>query len=167
MFCPCYHQVDTHHDSHSSLLIKPDGILLDLFLPKNQKVLDGKLEFCKQAPNRTDLNSEAFLSSVINAPPLLRAPLNELISSKLIKQEGRELYAHRVVQEAMNWHTQEELQAYFDSAVALVYEAFPKQVYGDYLSSQWGTCQKYISHGAQLSFQFYNFTRGSDSNLKG
>lgn len=77
------------------------------------------------------------------------------------------LYAHRVVQEAMNWHSQEDLQRCFDSAVALVYEAFPKQIYGDYLSSQWGTCQEYISHGAQLSFQFYTLTRGPDSTLKG
>lgn len=73
---------------------------------------------------------------------------------KLIKQQSRELWAHRVVQEAVNYHSAEDLQGYFDSATALVFEAFPKQTRGEYLSNQQGACQAYISHGAHLSFQF-------------
>jgi hypothetical protein len=78
------------------------------------------------------------------------------------------LWAHRVVQEAMNYHSSEDLQDYFDSAIALVYEAFPKQVHGDYLSGQWGTCEMYIPHGAHLSSQFaLNRAGGEQSELKG
>jgi hypothetical protein len=131
--------------------------------------LDGKLAFCKQNTSNVDPNSQAKLSSVTTAPPLLRAALDELVSFKLIKQEGRELWAHRVVQEAMNYHSSQDLQDYFDSAVALVYEAFPKQGYGDYLSGQWGICEKYIPHGAHLSFQFANLNRsgGTVAKLEG
>jgi hypothetical protein len=150
-----------------------DGIIVDLFLPRNQKALDGKLAFCKQNTSNADPNSRATLSSVITPPPLLQAALDELVSFKLLKQEGRELFAHRVVQEAMIYHishSSQDLQDYFDSAVALVYEAFPKQVHGDYLSAgQWGACEKYIPHGAHLSVQFDDFNRagGVKSKLQG
>ncbi|KAN0114720.1 hypothetical protein V8E51_004264 [Hyaloscypha variabilis] len=151
-------------------LLSPDRILIDLFLPRNQKALDGKLAFCKQVTTHTDeSNTQAALSSVITAPPLLRKAIDELVSFKLIKQEGRELWAHRVVQEAMNYHSAEDLQDCFDSAVALVYEAFPKQVHGDNLSGQWGTCETYIPHGTHLSFQFANLNKSMSaaSKLKG
>jgi hypothetical protein len=142
-----------------------DRILIDLFLPKNQRALDGKLNFCKQHPNLVDEKAHA-LSSVITTPPLLRAAIDELVDFKLITEEGRELRAHRVVQEAMNYLSYRDLQAYFDSASSLVYEAFPKQVAGDYLSTQWSACQTYISHGAHLSLQFSTYRRAS-SKLKG
>lgn len=132
--------------------------------------MDGKLAFCKQKTNeKDDQDSEAALASVISAPPLLRAALDQLVAYKLIKEEGRELFAHRVVQEAMNYHSSEDLQASFDAAVALVYEAFPKQVHGDYLSGQWGRCETYISHGIHLNFQFVILNKSSsdDSTLKG
>lgn len=116
-----------------------------------------------------DPDTQAALSSVITAPPLLRAALDELVLFKLIKQEGRELWAHRVVQEAMNYHTADDLQFYFDAAVSLVYEAFPKQVHGDYLSGQWGACETYIPHGAHLGLQFanLNLSNSAASKLKG
>jgi predicted transcriptional regulator len=142
-----------------------DRILIDLFLPKNQRALDGKLNFCKQHPNLVDEKAHA-LSSVITIPPLLRAAIDELKDFKLITEEGRELRAHRVVQEAMNYSSYRDLQEYFDSASSLVYEAFPKQVAGDYLSTQWSACQTYISHGAHLSLQFSTYRRAS-SKLKG
>jgi len=131
--------------------------------------LDGKLLFCKQNTNREDPSAQAALSSLVNTPALLRAAIEELVSLKLIKQEGRELLAHRVVQEAMNYHSSQELQDFFDSAVALVYEAFPKQIHGDYLSEHWGACDTYIPHGAHLSFQFSKLTRAGaeDPKLKG
>ncbi len=144
-----------------------DGILIDLFLPKNQKALDGKLAFCKQNANEKDeQDSEAALASVISAPPLLRAALDQLVTYKLIKEEGRELWAHRVVQEAMNYHSARDLQNCFDAAVALVYEAFPKQVHGDYLSGQWSQCENYISHGVRLGFQFASLNKGACDDLK-
>lgn len=153
-------------------MLSPDGIIIDLFLPRNQKALDGKLAFCKQNISNVDPDSWATLSSVITPPPLLQDAVDELVSFKLLKQEGRELWAHRVVQEAMIYHishSSQDLQEYFDSAVALVYEAFPKQVHGDYLSGQWGACEKYIPHGAHLSVQFdgFNGAGGVKSKLQG
>jgi hypothetical protein len=88
------------------------------------------------------------------------------VSCKLIKQKGRQLWANRVVQEAMNYHSSQDLQDYFDSTVALVYEAFPKQVYGDYFSGQWGPCETYIPHGAHLSLQFANLNRSDSAVTK-
>jgi hypothetical protein len=144
-----------------------DGILIDLFLPTNQTALDGKLAFRKQNVSEKDeQDSEAALASVISAPPLLRAALDELVTYKLIKEEGRELWAHRVVQEAMNYHSDKDLQNCFDAAVSLVHEAFPKQVHGDNLSGQWGRCENYISHGARLSLQFANLNKGACDNFK-
>jgi len=67
-----------------------------------------------------------------------------------------------MVQEAMNYHSTQELQDSFDSASALVYEAFPKQKHGDYMSKEWGACQSYISHGAHLSNQFATLHRTGD-----
>jgi hypothetical protein len=152
-------------------LLSPDGILIDLFLPRNQNALDGRLAFCKQTPRREDPNAHGAqaLSSIINTPAPLRAALDELVSFKLIKREGRELFTHRVVQEAMNYHTSDDLQEFFDIAVALVHEAFPKQVHGDYRTGQWGTCETYIMHGANLSYRFFTLTRGGseDATLKG
>jgi hypothetical protein len=51
----------------------------------------------------------------------------------------------------MRHHSAEDLQDYFDPTVALVYEAFPKQVHGNYLSGQWETCKTYIPHGVQVA----------------
>jgi hypothetical protein len=149
-----------------------DGIIIDLFLPRNQKALDGKLAFCKQNTSNTDPDSRATLSSVITPPSLLQSAVDELVSFKLLKQEGRELWAHREIQEAMIYHishSSQDLQDYFDSAVALVYEAFPKQVHGDYLSGQWGACESYIPHGAHLGVQFddFNGAGGVKSKLQG
>jgi hypothetical protein len=72
-----------------------DGILIDLFLPKNQNALEGKLQFCKQPQSLVDPKSQAALSSVIRAPAALTAAIEELVRFRLIKQEGRELWAHR------------------------------------------------------------------------
>lgn len=152
-------------------LLSPDGILIDLFLPRNQNALDGRLAFCKQILKREDPNAHGAqaLSSIINTPAPLRAALDELVDFKLIKREGRELFTHRVVQEAMNYHTSADLQEFFDIAVALVYEAFPKQVHGDYRTGQWGACETYIMHGANLSYRFSILSRGGseDAILKG
>ena len=69
----------------------------------------------------------------------------------------------------MNYHSSINLQDCFEAAVALVDEAFPKQVYGGYLSGQWGTCEAYIPHGTHLSFQFAHLNKSTSeaSKLKG
>jgi len=60
----------------------------------------------------------------------------------------------------MNYHSDRELQDYFDSASAICFEAFPKQTYGDYFTKeQKGTCQSYIPHGIHLAFEFANLHR--------
>jgi len=139
-------------------LLSPDAMLIDLFLPRKQSALDGKLAFCKQNPGLLDDKSQATLSSIITPPPALRNAIEELLKKSLIKREGRILTVHRVVQEAMNYHSLQDLQASLDSAVALVYEAFPKQVHGFPLHKYWGMCQAYIPHGAHLSARFYDYT---------
>src|SRR4051794_39375171 len=91
-----------------------DRILIDLFLPRNQKILDGKLQFCQQNPG-AEHGAQTALSNIVRIPPLLRSALDELILFKLVKQEGRELFTHREVQEAMNYHSAQDLQDFFDS----------------------------------------------------
>lgn len=100
-----------------------------------------------------DDRSQAALSSIVTPPPALRAAIEELVRAQLIRQEGRELWVHRVVQEAMNYHSIEELQESFDSASRLVYEAFPKQLHDNYIQDR-SACQSYISHGAHLSLLY-------------
>lgn len=100
-----------------------------------------------------DERSQAALSSVVNPPPALRAAFDELLRFQLIRQEGREIWVHRVVQEAMNYHTFDEFQESFDSASRLVYEAFPKQKHDDFIQDR-SACQSYISHGAHLSLLY-------------
>lgn len=67
----------------------------------------------------------------------------------------------------MNYHSIDDLQEYFDSASAIVNEAFPKQQFGDYLSEEAkGACQSYIPHGAHLSLQFSNYLEKDASTTK-
>jgi hypothetical protein len=62
----------------------------------------------------------------------------------------------------MNYHSIGDLQDYFDSASKIVYEAFPKQIHGDYLTKeQRGACLSYIPHGANLSLKFAQFYRAT------
>lgn len=149
-------------------LTRSDSILIDLFLPKNQRALDGKLQFCKQQPDDVDTAAESALSSVISAPYSLLEAIEELKNLSLIKQEGRRLWAHLVVQEAMKYAAKGDLQECFNSAAALVYEAFPKQLHGDYFSPETrGTCQVYITHATHLSRQFANYRADGVNILKG
>jgi hypothetical protein len=124
-----------------------------VFLPRDQTALNGKLHFCKQPDNLVDEKSQAALSSVVNPPPALRAAIDELLKFQLIRQEGREIWVHRVVQEAMNYHSFDEFQESFDSASRLVYEAFPKQKHDDFIQDR-SACLNYISHGAHLSLLY-------------
>lgn len=100
-----------------------------------------------------DDKSQAALSSIITPPPALRLALEELLKFQLIRQEGRYLWVHRVVQEAMNYHSFGEFQESFDSAARLVNEAFPKQTQDDFVQDR-AACQSFISHGAHLSLLY-------------
>ena len=144
-----------------------DGVTLDLFLPTNQKALDGKLHFCKQNRNSGSRDSDATLSSVISEPPLLREAITELENARLIKFEKRILRVHRVVQEAMNYYSSQEMQLYFNSAAAVVFEAFPKQLSRDIMSKHWKTCECYIAHGISLSSKFVAYYHLEPESLKG
>ncbi|KAH6690764.1 P-loop containing nucleoside triphosphate hydrolase protein [Leptodontidium sp. MPI-SDFR-AT-0119] len=149
-------------------LLSPDGVMLDLFLPTNQKALEGKLQFCRQNRHLKIVDTGAALSSVITEPLLLRDAITELKNLKLIKFEARILQVHRVVQEAMNYHSSQEMQMYFDSAAAVLFEAFPKKLSSDILSKHWFTCENYIAHGVSLSLQFEEYHQlGEKQALKG
>jgi hypothetical protein len=137
-------------------------MLIDLFMPKNQRALDGKLGKFKEHPDHVDPDTHAALSSVILPSATLVAAIEDLLQFNIITRSGREL--HRVVQEAMNYLGAEDLQASFDSASALVYEAFPKPVYHGWLPKKWGVCQAYIHHGAHLSFLFTRLHRPGEKD---
>jgi len=65
---------------------------------------------------------EAALTSIVNITPALSAALDELRTANLIQWNHRVITVHRVVQEAMNYHSNEDLQASFDAAVRIVNE---------------------------------------------
>lgn len=141
------------------VLIATDNISIDLFLPINQHALDGKLSWCKQSQDDSDGDILA-LANVVSIPPALTQAIEELLEFKLISREGRELWAHRVVQEAVNFHEKQDLQESFNAATRLVYEAFPKSKHGDYFSTQGAIAQAYVHQAAHLSGQLsaYNLT---------
>jgi hypothetical protein len=112
-----------------------------------------------------DDKSQAALSSIVKPSAALRAAIDELLNFQLIRQEGRELWVHRVVQEAMNYHSLEELQESFDSTSRLVYEAFPKQMHDNFIQDR-SACQSYISHGAHLS-DIYSPLVAPEAKIKG
>lgn len=55
----------------------------------------------------------------------LEEAINELLEKGLIRKDQRNISVHRVVQEAMNYHSMEDLQASFDAAVRIVRYSFP------------------------------------------
>jgi hypothetical protein len=64
-------------------------------------------------------DSPEDLASVITSLSL-EAALAELLGKNLIRRDNRVISVHRVVQEAMNYHSIEDLQASFDAAVSIV-----------------------------------------------
>lgn len=138
-----------------------------MFLPKKQSALNGKLDWCKQNQQDGDDQSVTALASVITIPQALSAAIKELVKFRLINNEGRAIWAHRVVQEAVNYQEQQDLQDSFNAAARLVYEAFPKSLHGDYFSQQAPAAQAYIPHAAHLSRQFATYRATGDSILVG
>jgi len=111
-----------------------------------------------------DDKSQAALSSVITPPAALRAAIDELLKFQLMRQQGRNIWVHRVVQEAMNYYSLEEFQESFDSASRLVYEVFPKKLQNNLVQDR-SACWPYIYHGAHLSLLASEFVF-QDTNIK-
>jgi hypothetical protein len=89
----------------------------------------------------------------------LEEALESLSKAELITREVRIINVHRVVQEAMNYQNQEDLQESFDAAVAVVAEAFPKRRHGISLFEQWPICSLYIHDGVHVVKKFREYTR--------
>ena len=132
-------------------LLSPDVTYLDVFLPRSQGVLTEFLAFCRQPSQASpNLTSEA------------RAAIRELLEASLIKQEGRIISVHRVVQEAFFYVNKLERQDAFYAAVYLIYDAFPKQVNGRPLHSSWERCERYVSDGIFIADRYSEFEKIGD-----
>jgi hypothetical protein len=128
-----------------------------LFLPRNQRALDGPLAFCKKESVYIDDKDRASLYSIVTPSPEFEKAVDELLAKQLIKKERQSMSIHRVVQEAVSYHDVEDLQQSFDTASRLVYEQFPRQLTGESLYSRWNTCQDYIPHGVYLSKKYSDY----------
>ena len=71
---------------------------------------------------------EAAPISIVNITPALSAALDELQKANLIRWDHRIISVHRVVQEAMNYHSQLDLQESFNSAVHIVNEGTARYI---------------------------------------
>ena len=78
--------------------------------------------------------------------------------AELIQRDGRVITVHRVVQEAMNYHSFQDLQESFDAAVRLVAEAFPRRQYGNPLFEEWPICALYIHDAFHLVQKFAEYS---------
>lgn len=136
-----------------------DGIPVQLFLPRNQRALDGPLAYCKQDPTYVDNREQASLFSVLVPSPAFEKAIDELLAKELIRKDRHILSIHRVVQEAVSYHDVDDLQESFDIASRLVYEQFPKQVMNESLYKEWKVCQEYIPHGVYLSKKYSDYAR--------
>jgi hypothetical protein len=138
---------------------RPDEIPIELFLPTDQSILDGPLEFCKQDAKHIDEHNRVALADVIDPSPQLKSAIEELLARSLIKKDGRNLTVHRVVQEATTYGDLNDLQTSFDATTKIVHYRFPKVEMGGSLFSKWSICQVYIPHGVNLSKRFGEHTR--------
>lgn len=86
--------------------------------------MDGKLGFAKQEFPQyvNEQKREAALFSIVNITPALSAAFEELRTANLIQWDHRVISVHRVVQEAMNYHSIEDLQTSLDAAIRIVNE---------------------------------------------
>jgi hypothetical protein len=154
-FHPVYSRLGSKFHLETDRVI--DGIPIQLFLPRNQRALDGPLAYCKQDPTYVDSKDRASLFSVITPSPAFEKAIDELLVKELIRKDRHVLSIHRVVQEAVNYHDVDDLQESFDIASRLVYEQFPKQVISESLYKEWNVCQEYIPHGVYLSKKYSDY----------
>ncbi|KAK0125805.1 hypothetical protein ONS95_007437 [Cadophora gregata] len=139
--------------------LSPDKIPIDLFLPRDQSALDGPLWFCKQDPKNIDDLNRASLFSLITTSPAFDDAIEDLLRKRLISREGRFFKIHRVVQEATNFHSFEDLQKSFNTASRLVFQQFPDREPNETLYKQWNICREYIPHGIQLRIGYSKYNR--------
>jgi hypothetical protein len=140
-----------------------DSIPVDLFLPRNQSVLNGSLSFCKQDQFEVHAPVRSSMVSTLTPSPGFNKAINELLRRELVKRDNRLYSIHRFVQEAINYYDEEDLQDSFNMASRLTFEAFPKVVMNNPLFKHWAVCQTYIPHGVFLS---RNFADHAKSKLK-
>jgi hypothetical protein len=136
---------------------------MELFLPRTQKALDIALQLARQDLVHVDENDRASLFSIITASEAFDKAMNQLLDRKLVRQNGRLVSVHRLVQEAADYHDIEDLQKSFAQAAILVYEQFPKYDIST-PSKEWGACQEYIPHGVYLSKKFSDHVRSGAIN---
>jgi len=112
----------------------------------------------KQDPKHIDQNNRAQL---VNLAPTkaLQDALDELVSSGLVKKDNLNYSIHRVVQEAVSYVDDDDLQVSFNTACRLVYEQFPKTDGDSQLFGNWTVCAEYIAHGVYLSKKFVDLVR--------
>ena len=132
-------------------LLSPDVTYVDVFLPRSQGVLTDFLAFCRQPSQASP-----------NLPAEARAAVRELLEASLIKQEGRIISVHRVVQEAFFYVNKLERQDAFYAAVYLIYDAFPKQVNGRPLHGSWERCERYVQDGIFIADRYFEFEKIGD-----
>jgi hypothetical protein len=154
-FHPVYSRLGSKFHPETNGVI--DGIQIQLFLPRNQRALDGPLAYCKGDPTYVDSKDRASLYSVITPSPALEEAIKELLAKELIRKDRYVLSIHRVVQEAVNYHDVDDLQESFDIASRLVYEQFPKPVMSESLYKEWNVCQEYVPHGVYLSKKYSDY----------
>lgn len=142
-----------------------DEIPVQLFLPEEQSALEPVLSVFKQDAKHIDRNNRTSLVN-LNPTPTLQAALKELVRLGLIKNDGLNYTIHRVVQEAVNYTDNDELQSSFNTASRLVYEQFPKTSTKDnQLFNAWSRCQEYIAHAVYLAKKYVELMRSG--RLKG
>ncbi|KAG4441818.1 hypothetical protein IFR05_002682 [Cadophora sp. M221] len=137
--------------------LSPDAVPMRLFLPTNQSALGERLTFCRKDVG--DLNSRTSFVNIIKPSAELERVVQELLDRSLINQDNQILSIHREVQEAVNYHDQEDLQKSFEAASRLVFEQFPKREKDETLYSRWSKCAEYIAHVIYLSKRYTDYSR--------
>ncbi|KAG4437548.1 hypothetical protein IFR05_006982 [Cadophora sp. M221] len=132
--------------------LSPDAIPIQLFQPKDASILCGQLAFCKSG-------SPQLLHNSATSSPGLDKAISELQEKKLVKYHNEILSIHRVVQEAVNFQSVEDLQESFNAAANLVADQFPKRFIIGTMYQDWSTCKQYISHVASLSKRFSEYSK--------
>jgi tetratricopeptide (TPR) repeat protein/Cdc6-like AAA superfamily ATPase len=143
-------------------LVSPDVILIDLFLPGDQERLTEKLAFCK--PDPTDVKGHSTVQTAIKMSPALQEAIDELVHQGMVAKTGRNLTIHREVQEAVNYQSIGELQAAFDTAVNLLYDAFPQQKEGRPMTDDKETCRRWLQHVIALTNKYNVYSKGRPEN---
>ena len=88
----------------------------------------------------------------------LEEPKDILINSALIDCEDDNLDVHRLVQTAFLHHLDEEQRNRgFNAACNLLYQAFPKQLFGRPLVGEWPTCLRYAPHVKFIADRYEEF----------